>query len=191
MYDGESAEDDKRLKAYMDFLMNPTELIRIERDDDINDHVLTDLSSVDDDKYGIINRAFSTIENHANNMLIYKSIKVDIKISSPMRFKLLTEARQKIHDKNLKRETYWATLEKRADDEMSATKVETLSFKDVWEDLIHMESTKKFCKYLTDSPGLTKPKYLVDVGLFENIQNVKKTKKKRTSSRRQIKYHIL
>ncbi|KAL5241720.1 hypothetical protein ACI65C_009130 [Semiaphis heraclei] len=178
-----STEDDKRLSAYLEFLTIPTELSRIEEENDQDDH---DKSSDDVDEFEIYDRAFTTIENVSNNNSLYKSIKVqDVKELSSIKFKLLTKGRQRLHDKNLKREIYWATMEKRADDEnMSATKLETLSFKDVWEDLVQMKSTKKFCKYLTDSPNLAKPKYLVDAGLFNNVQNVKKPKKKPASSHR-------
>jgi len=184
MYVGNSTEDDKRLSAYMEFLTSPTDLTRIEEESDKDNH--HGKSSDDVDKFEIFNRAFTTIENLSNNKSLYKSIKVkDIKELSSIKCNLLTKGRQRIHDKNLNQEIYWATMEKRADDEnKSATKVETLSFKDVWEDLIHMKSTKSFCKYLTDSPNLIKPKYLVDIGMFDNIQNVRETKKKPASSHR-------
>ncbi|CAI6376128.1 unnamed protein product [Macrosiphum euphorbiae] len=82
-------------------------------------------------------------------------------------------------EKNLKQEIYWATVEKRVDDEMSAdTKVENLSFKDVWD----MKSTKQFCKYLMENPDLEKPKYLADVGYFNNNPNTRKRDWDRKSS---------
>lgn len=171
MKDDKSAEDDKRLSAYLDFMNTTTELTSIKENSITNYH---DESSDAVDKFEIFNRAFAKIENDAKNKPLYKSIKVDIKELSPIKCLLLTKGRQRAHDKNLKQEIYWATTEKRADDEMSDTKVEILSFKEVWEDLLHMKSTKQFCKYLMENPGLEKPKYLEDVGFFNNIQNTRK-----------------
>ncbi|XP_016661152.1 uncharacterized protein LOC107884142 [Acyrthosiphon pisum] len=165
-----SVEDDKRLSAYLDFMNTKTELTSIEKFSYKNDHG----KSPEDvgEKFEIINKASTKIENDANNKPLYNSIRVDIKELTPIKCQLLTKSRERAHDKNLKREIYWATTEKRADDEMSAdTKVEKLSFKDVWEDLLPMKSTKQFCKYLMENPDLEKPKYLVDVGLLNNNQN--------------------
>ncbi|CAI6377505.1 unnamed protein product [Macrosiphum euphorbiae] len=90
------------------------------------------------DEFEILNRTFTKIENDMNSKPLYKSIKVDIKELSPIKCQLLAKGRQRAHGKKLKQEIYWATAEKRVDDEMSAdTKVEKLSFKDVRrEDLL-------------------------------------------------------
>lgn len=174
MDNDKSVENNQRLSAYVDFMTSRTELNSIEEDSDRNIH---GKSSDDVDKFEIFNSAFRKLENDANNKALYKSIKVEIKELSSIKFQLLTKGRQRTHDKNLKQEIYWATTEKRADEEMSASsKVEKLSFKDVWEDLLPLKSTKQFCKYLTDSPNLEKPKYLVDAGFFNNIQNTRKKK---------------
>ncbi|CAI6358939.1 unnamed protein product [Macrosiphum euphorbiae] len=171
--EGQSAEDDKLLGAYLDFMNTKTELTSIEKCSYKNDH-----GTLSDDavgKFEIFNRAFTKIENDANSNPLYKSIKVDIKEFSPIKCQLLAKGRQRVHDKNLKQEIYWDTAEKRVDDETSAvTKVEKLSFKDVWEDVVHMKSTKQFCKYLMENPDLEKPKYLADVGYFNNNPNTRK-----------------
>lgn len=171
MSNDKSEEDDKRISAYLDFMNTKTELTSIEKDSYKNDQ---GKSSDAVDKFEIFNRAFTKIENDENNKPLYKSIKVDIKELSPIKCELLTKGRQRALDKNLKQEIYLATTEKRVDDEMSDNKVEKLSFKEVWEDLLHMKSTKEFCKFLMENPDLKKPKYLVDVGFFNNIQNTRK-----------------
>jgi len=184
MSDDKSVEDDNRISAYLDFMNTKTELTNIEKYIYKNDR---DKSPDAVDKFEIFNRAFTKIENDAKSKPLYKSIKVDIKELSPIKCQLLIKGRQRIHDKNLKQEIYWATTEKRADDEMSDTKIEKLSFKDVWEDLLHMKSTKQFCKYLMENPDLEKPKYLVDVGFFNNIQNTRKKEWEPASSHENTK----
>jgi len=161
-----------------------TEVTSIEKDSYKNDH---SKSSDAVDEFEIFDKAFTKIENDENDKPLYKSIKVNIKELSPIKCQLLAKGRQRAHDKNLKQEIYWATAEKRADDEMSDTKIEKLSFKEVWKDLLHMKSTKQFCKYLTENPNLEKPKYLVDVGLFNNIQNTRKKEWEPVSSQENTK----
>ncbi|CAI6354844.1 unnamed protein product [Macrosiphum euphorbiae] len=184
--DGQSAEDDKLLVAYLDFMNTKTELTSIEKCSYKNDHGTSSDDAVD--KFEIFNRAFTKIENNANSKPLYKSIKVDIKELSPIKCQLLAKGRQRAHDKNLKQEIYWDTAEKRGDDETSAdAKVEKLSFKDVWEDVVHMKSTKQFCKYLMENPDLEKPKYLADVGYFNNNPNTRKKDWDRKSSHENTK----
>jgi len=132
-------EDDMRLDAYLEFLQSDaTELIRIEED-----------SQDDDEIDEIISRDDDILHNP-----LYKNIIVDLKILSPFKQKLLIEGRQmKAYEKN---------------HEMLTTDLEELSFKDVWENLVHMNATKQFCKFLKDRPNLKKPKYLVDASLFNN-----------------------
>ncbi|XP_060864375.1 uncharacterized protein LOC132940684 [Metopolophium dirhodum] len=183
--DDKTAEDDKRLSAYLDFINTKTELTSTEKFSYKNDHGTSSEDAVE--KFEIFNRAFAKIENDAKNKPLHQNIRVDIKELSPIKCQLLAKGRERAHDKNLKQEIYWATTEKRADDEMSDTKVEKLSFKDVWEDLIHMKSTKQFCKYLLENPDLEKPKYLVDVGFFNNTLNARKKKLDRKSSHENTK----
>ncbi|CAI6372638.1 unnamed protein product [Macrosiphum euphorbiae] len=184
--DGKSAEDEKLLGAYLDFMNTKTELTSIEKCSYKNDHGTLSDDAVD--KFEIFNRAFTKIENNANSKPLYKSIKVDIKELSPIKCQLLAKGRQSTHDKNLKQEIYWDTAEKRGDDETSAdAKVEKLSFKDVWEDVVHMKSTKQFCKYLMENPDLEKPKYLADVGYFNNNPNTRKKDWDRKSSHENTK----
>ncbi|CAI6377497.1 unnamed protein product [Macrosiphum euphorbiae] len=184
--DGQSAEDDKLLGAYLDFMNTKTELTSIEKCSYKNDHGTSSDDAVD--RFEIFNRAFTKIENYANSKPLYKSIKVDIKELSPIKYQLLAKGRQRAHDKNLKQEIYWDTAKKRVDDETSAdTKVEKLSFKDVWEDVVHMKSTKQFCKYLMENPDLEKPKYLAEVGYFNNNPNTRKKDWDRKSSHENTK----
>ncbi|XP_025203891.1 uncharacterized protein LOC112600802 [Melanaphis sacchari] len=177
--DNDELEENERLSAYLDFLFNTTELISIEEDIDENE---LDKSADTDNKYEIFNRAFKKIRDDTNNKSLYRSIKEDIKELSWIKYQLLVEGRQKMYDKNLKIETNSTITENVINDEMSATKVETLSFKYVWEELQNLKSTKEFCKYLKDNPHLKKPKYLIDVGFFNNNQNTKNNKKKSSSA---------
>ncbi|CAI6351934.1 unnamed protein product [Macrosiphum euphorbiae] len=184
--DGQSAEDETLLSAYLDFMNTKTELNSIEKCSYINGHGTSSDDAIDE--FEIFNRAFTKIENDANSKPLYKSIRADIKELSPIKCQLLAKCRQRAHEKNLKQEIYWATVEKRVDDEMSTdTKVEKLSFKDVWEDVVHMKSTKQFCKYLMENPDLEKPKYLADVGYFNNNPNTRKKNWDRKSSHENIK----
>jgi len=168
-------DNDERLDAYLDFMNNVTELISIE--EDIDENELDKLLDTDD-KYEIFDRAFKKIGDDTINKPLYKSIKVDIKKLSVAKHQLLVKGRQEIYEKNLNLDIYSTTMENRADNEMSDTKVERLSFKYVWEELRNLKSTKAFCEHLMDNPDLEKPKYLVDLGFFNNNYHTSNKKRK-------------
>ncbi|XP_026811264.1 uncharacterized protein LOC113552613 [Rhopalosiphum maidis] len=174
--DSDKLEDnDERLDAYLDFMYNATELISIEEDIDEKE---LDKSLDIDDKYEIFDRAFKKIGDDTINKPLYKSIKVDIKKLSFTKHQLLVRGRQEIYEKNLNQDIYSSTMENRADNEMSDAKVERLSFKYVWEEIRNLKSTKAFCEHLKDNPDLEKPKYLVDIGFFDNNYNTSNNKRK-------------
>lgn len=41
-----------------------------------------------------------------------------------------------------------------------------LTFESVWTDLVHLRSTREFCLYLKNNAQLTRPEFLVQIGLF-------------------------
>ncbi|XP_050066715.1 uncharacterized protein LOC114131805 isoform X2 [Aphis gossypii] len=145
--DIDKLEENKRLSAYLDFISSTTELINIEEDIDENE---LDKSVNTDEKYEILDQAFKKMRDNSTNKPLYKSIK----------------------------EIYSMTTAKNcANNEMTDTKVERLSFKYIWGDLLNLKSTKELCKYLKKNPDLEKPKHLVDVGFFDNNQKKKKQQK--------------
>lgn len=181
-------EDDWRLNAYLEFKSTP-EYISTEgdvssqekHDSSADIHSLnikncliklTDADNTDETS----NRTITVIEAILNSTTyepLYKSIEVHIKVLSRIHCQILDSNRQKALGIKLKKdkiqqETNWATTEESAI-EKSVTIGETLSFKDVWEDIQNLKITKEFCMYLKDNPDLVKPKYLVDVGFFKNV----------------------
>jgi len=178
--DTDKLEENKRLNAYLDFISSTTELINIEEDIDENE---LDKSVNTDEKYEILDQAFKKMRDNSTNKSLYKSIKVDIKELSWIKYQLLIKGRQKVYDKNQKQEIYSMDTAKNCiNNEMTGTKVERLSFKYVWEDLLNLKSTKEFCKYLKKNPDLEKPKHLVDVGFFENNQKIRNNKNKSSAA---------
>lgn len=174
--DTDKLEENKRLSAYLDFISSTTELINIE--ENINENELDNLVNTDE-KYEIFDQAFKKMRDYSTNKPLYKSIMVDIKELPLIKYQLLVKGRQKVYDKNLNQEIYSMNIAKNcANNEMTGTKVERLSFKYVWEDLVNLKSTKEFCKYLKKNPDLEKPKHLIDVGFFDNNQNIRNNKNK-------------
>lgn len=178
--DIDKLEENKRLSAYLDFISSTTELINIEEDIDENE---LDKSVNTDEKYEILDQAFKKMRDNSTNKPLYKSIKVDIKELPWIKYQLLVKGRQKVYNKNLKQEIYSMTTAKNcANNEMTDTKVERLSFKYIWGDLLNLKSTKELCKYLKKNPDLEKPKHLVDVGFFDNNQKKRNNKNKSSAA---------
>lgn len=113
---------------------------------------------------------------------IYTGTAVNPRLMSPIKCRVLAACRRQAWDEKRKESGgggggVSAALKPRAadceDGAKTAQRVEVLTFKTVWEDVVHLRSTREFCMFLRDRPHMERPEFLVEMGLFADDDEYK------------------